>query len=190
MSVHKLTDQQGIYFITFTCYRWIPLIELTNGYDLVYNWFTVIENKGHCINAFVIMPNHLHCLLFFNEDEKSLNTLIGNGKRFMAYQIIERLKNTGSYALLKQLEDGVTHKDKIRGKKHSVWERAFDVKQCRTEEFVMQKLNYIHNNPCSGKWKLADSILHYPHSSAGFYISGKNGNYQVKDYRQFLNSDY
>ena len=29
----------GIYFITFTCYKWMPLIELTNSYDLVYNWF-------------------------------------------------------------------------------------------------------------------------------------------------------
>ncbi|MDQ3845244.1 MAG: hypothetical protein M3342_14710 [Bacteroidota bacterium] len=26
----------GLYFITFTCYGWLPLIQLTDGYDLVY----------------------------------------------------------------------------------------------------------------------------------------------------------
>jgi hypothetical protein len=28
-----------VLFITFACFRWLPLIALTNGYDLVYNWF-------------------------------------------------------------------------------------------------------------------------------------------------------
>ena len=33
--------------------------------------------------------------------------------------------------------------DKSHGKKHEVWKDAFDVKECRTENFIMQKLNYV-----------------------------------------------
>ena len=77
-------------------------------------------------------------------------------------------------------------KDKSRGKLHEVWKDSFDCKECRTENFIMQKLVYIHNNPCSGRWKLADDPLHYPYSSASFYISGKAGLYPVKDYRERL----
>ncbi|MBI5856471.1 MAG: hypothetical protein HZB42_02375 [Sphingobacteriales bacterium] len=31
---------RGLFFITFTCHKWLPLIEQTNSYDLVYNWFS------------------------------------------------------------------------------------------------------------------------------------------------------
>lgn len=186
MSLHKLTNQTGIYFVTFTCHKWLPLIELTKGYDLVYKWFDVLERSGYCLNAYVIMPNHLHFLLYYDGIGQSLNTVIGNGKRFMAYEIVNRLRIVGKTAILTELRQSVKGKDRVRGKKHEVWKRGFDIKECRTEEFIMQKLVYIHNNPCAGKWKLADDILRYPYSSASFYISGKKGNYEVKDYRNFM----
>ena len=84
----------GIFFITFTCHQWLPLIDKTNGYDIVYNWFDHLKSKGHYINGFVIMPNHVHALISFIDTKQCINTIIGNGKRFMAYEIIERLKKT------------------------------------------------------------------------------------------------
>jgi REP element-mobilizing transposase RayT len=190
MPVHKPVTEAGIYFLTFTCHEWLPLIQLTNGYDLVYNWFNVLSSKGHTVTGYVIMPNHLHMLLYFAGGRQSLNTLVGNGKRFMAYDIINRLENQNETALLAKLQQAVQPMDKSRGKKHEVWKDSFDVKQCRTEKFVLQKLHYIHNNPCSGKWKLADDPIHYFHSSASFYINGKQGGYAVKDYREFLNFEW
>jgi len=35
------------------------------------------------------MPNHVHALLYVPEMKKSLNIIIGNAKRFMAYEIIK-----------------------------------------------------------------------------------------------------
>ena len=34
---------------------------------------------------------------------------------------------------------------------------------------MIQKVNYIHRNPVSGKWKLVDDYRLYEHSSAGYY---------------------
>ena len=31
----------GIYFLTFTNYKWLHLFAITNSYDLVYNWFDI-----------------------------------------------------------------------------------------------------------------------------------------------------
>jgi len=28
--------EEGAFFITFTCHRWLNLIEITNSYDLIY----------------------------------------------------------------------------------------------------------------------------------------------------------
>jgi REP element-mobilizing transposase RayT len=92
MAIHKPVTQPGIYFITFTCYKWLPLIDMVNGYDLVYNWFDILLAKGHATTGYVIMPNHLHLLLHYSGGAQSLNTLVGNGKRFMAYDIVKRLE--------------------------------------------------------------------------------------------------
>jgi REP element-mobilizing transposase RayT len=188
MAIHRKITKPGIYFITFTNHAWIPLLQLSNGYDIVYNWFTILKEKKHNVTGFVIMPNHLHFLLYSSRNRQSLNTIIGNGKRFMAYEIVNRLKEAKLDTLLIKLQNDVKPKDKARGKIHEIWIDSFDAKECRTEKFILQKLNYIHNNPCSGKWQLATDPLHYPHSSASFYISGKAGIYKVTDYREFMRS--
>ena len=79
----------GTFFITFTCHNWLPLIDKVNGYDIVYSWFDHLKSKGHYINGYVIMPNHVHALFSFIETDQSINTIIGNGKRFMAYEIVK-----------------------------------------------------------------------------------------------------
>ena len=131
------------------------------------------------------MPNHLHLLLHYSGG-KSLNTVIGNGKRFMAYEIINLLEKKGEQTILKKLQVEVRSKDRSRGKKHEVWISSFDVKECRTEKFILQKLIYIHENPVRGKWKLCNTSLDYLHSSARFYLNGMQRLFEVKDYRDFV----
>ena len=186
MSIHNVVDRRGIYFITFTCHSWLPLIDITNSYELVYNWFDLITSKGHTVVGYVIMPNHIHLLLYFAGGKQSLNTIVGNGKRFMAYEIINRLTNMQDWKLLKRLSIAVKTKDQEKGQKHEVWEDSFDAKQCRTEKFILQKLNYIHWNPCTGKWKLAFKPYNYFHSSASFYELGKKHYPLLKDYRDVM----
>ena len=38
----------GIYSITFTCYNWLQLIDIVNGYDIVYRWFDLFWRKYEC----------------------------------------------------------------------------------------------------------------------------------------------
>ncbi|MCX6317832.1 MAG: hypothetical protein NTW29_11115 [Bacteroidetes bacterium] len=172
---------QGLYFITFTCYNWLPLLAQTDGYDLVYKWFDYLQTQNHSIVGYVIMPNHIHALIDFSESSKKLNTVVGDGKRFMAYEIIRRLKDRRETETLTLLEKVVSSKDRANGHRHEVWKDSFDWKYCKTEEFAYQKLSYIHNNPCKGKWNLAEDITKYEHSSARYYITGKHAGYRVRD---------
>ncbi len=120
------------------------------------------------------MPNHLHALIAFRNTDQSINTIVGNGKRFMAYEIIKRLNEKGETKLLHQLNLSVEVKDRERNKKHEVWEDSFDWKECRTHKFMKQKLDYIHDNPCRGKWNLVTDVTEYEHSSARFiYVVNK-----------------
>ena len=54
-----------IYFFTVTCYKWLPLFEITNFYDEIYKWFDILKTKRFKIIAFVIMPNHFHAIYMF-----------------------------------------------------------------------------------------------------------------------------
>jgi len=178
----KIIEPDGVFFITITCHQWLPLIEMTNGYDIVYNWFDHLKSKGHYINGYVIMPNHLHALIAFRNTGQSINTIVGNGKRFMAYEIIKRLERQNESELLHRLNLSVEAKDRERNKKHEIWEDSFDWKECRTHKFMKQKLDYMHDNPCRGKWNLVSDVTEYAHSSAKFYLCGEQGVYPVTSY--------
>ncbi len=127
------------------------------------------------------MPNHVHAMLSFVKTEQSINTIIGNGKRFMAYEIIRRLTEAEETELLSTLQNEIEEKRKANNKLHNVWELSFDWKECNSRKFIDQKLDYIHNNPCSGKWNLCDYPAEYMHSSARYYMEGIHTCYQVKN---------
>lgn len=128
------------------------------------------------------MPNHVHALIAFRNTGQLINTIVGNGKRFIAYEIIKRLTEQRDEKLLHRLHLSVEAKDKERNKKHEVWEDSFDWKECRTNKYMQQKLDYMHENPCKGKWNLATAPVEYAHSSAFFYITGEQGGYTVLNY--------
>jgi len=190
MTVRKaIAERNGLYFITITCARWLPLFQFTNGYDIVYTWFDYLKKNGHFIIGYVIMPNHFHCLIAFKKSPKNLNTVIGNGKRFMAYELVKRLQEKKEEFTLSQLASFVNNTDRKRGKKHEVFEPSFDAKECYNDNFIEQKLNYMHENPCRGKWLLAETADGYPHSSACFYLTGLQGSYPIKNYMELKDID-
>jgi len=126
------------------------------------------------------MPNHVHALLYFPEMPKSLNTVIGNAKRFLAYEIIKRLEKKKAIVLLDILHAGVKKRERKKGQIHKVFEDSFDAKECHSTEFILQKLEYIHRNPVSKKWQLVNDFADYEYSSAPFYEKG------IKKYKNLL----
>ncbi|WP_426671341.1 transposase [Mucilaginibacter sp. McL0603] len=180
---HQITD--STWFITFTCFNWIPLFDITQSYDLIYNWLKLIDSKYDIKTlAYVIMPNHIHLLLEFGNDQLHLNTIISNGKRFMAYAIIQRLVAGHNHAMLNTLALACSEKEKAKGQLHKVFEPSFDAKPIYSMDFLYQKLDYIHHNPVSGKWNLCNEFTDYLHSSASYYeLEKPNELINIVDYR-------
>jgi hypothetical protein len=95
------------------------------------------------------MPNPIHALIGFRQTQGvSINSMVGEGKRFMPYGIVKRLKIKGEEGILKKLIELVNTTDRKRGKIHEVFEPSFDWKECCDNKFIEKKLNYIHANPC------------------------------------------
>ncbi len=181
---YKHSDVYSMYFCTFTCYEWMHLFEMTNSYDIVYSWFNILKKGKIEVVGYVNMPNHVHCILYFPEAGFNLNKILSNGKRFMAYEIINRLENANDIRTLKTLQDALTDRERKKKQLHKVFKDSFDAKAIFSEKFLIQKLNYIHYNPVSGKWKLAPDFVSYEYSSASFYEKGIVKHFEPKHFKE------
>lgn len=79
------------------------------------------------------------------------------------------MEKAGNTTMLEKLSSLVTEREKKKGQQHKVFKDSLDAKAIITQKFLLQKVNYIHNNPVSGKWMLAKDFIAYEHSSASFY---------------------
>jgi putative transposase len=168
----KHGDDPLMYFCTFTCYDWLCLFEMVNGYDLVYKWFDAMKPINCHTVGYVIMPNHVHLILYFPEIGYDLNRILGNGKRLIAYEIINRLEKFKQNDTLNYLAEAVSQRERKKRQLHKVFTDSFDAKAIYSERFFNQKLNYIHKNPVRGKWQLVEDYTDYEHSSASYYERG------------------
>ena len=140
----EIPNDSGHFLITFTCFNWLHLIEITKSHDAVYHWFDYLKSKGHFITGYVILPNHVHATIAFTKTKKSINKIIGDGKRFIGYEIIKRLELQGERDILKRLQDAVNSSDKKKAKLHEVWEDSFE--SCpgfnREEGMLWQRIHF------------------------------------------------
>ena len=98
----------------------------------------------------------------------------------MAYEIVKKLEENKEDKLLDVLHGGVKKREAKKGQVHKVFEESFDAKECYSEEFIFQKLQYMHLNPVSKKWNLTNDFTQYEYSSASFYERG------IKKYENIL----
>ncbi len=177
---HSSFDQ--FYFVTFTCYKWLPLLEQSVIYDYLPKWVKEINKRGILVCGYVFMPNHIHFLVYVKEQSKGLNHVIGEAKRFLAYEIVSRLKQKKETELLEKLAAGVQKKELIKGKRHQVFRLSFDAKLVEGKVAIHDVLDYMHHNPVSGKWNLVSDYIDYEYSSARFYESQEHGKIKIYHY--------
>jgi len=90
MAVRNKTDfiANEIYYITFTILDWQHVFTSNKYCQLVCKWFDYAKNKyDNRIHGYVIMPNHIHVLMYISNKSPRISGLIQNAKRFMVYAI-------------------------------------------------------------------------------------------------------
>jgi putative transposase len=167
---NKINLHNEIYFITFTILGWRHVFITDKYRNLIYKWFAYMKEKyDNIIYGYVIIPNHIHLIIKITEKSTLPPVLIQNAKRFLAYQIVELLGEDNNTELLNYFASRARSK---YGARHKVFEDKYDSLVIQSEKLFLEKLNYIHNNPCQEKWKLADTPEDYKYSSAANYILG------------------
>jgi len=125
------------------------------------------------ILGYVVMPNHVH-LVLFPENEIHLGKVLKEIKARSGFRILTKWK-AGDRDFLAKLKAG-------RGRKalYSFWQpRGYD-HNCRTPEIVREKSRYCHANPV--KAGLVSGPGDWPWSSYGWYNGKRDGIVVVSEF--------
>ena len=169
---YKITEENGIYFVTSTVVEWIPIFTSRAYFDILIDSLKYCKaEKGLKLYAFVILDNHFHLIVSGDDLSRTLQSL----KRFTSRKIIEQLKLHNKHWLLNQLAYF-----KKRYKVEStfqVWQEGFHPQLILNEQMLVQKIDYIHNNAIERGF--VDAPEHWRYSSARNFILGDHSIIQL-----------
>ena len=132
--------------------------------------------------AFVIMPNHMHMIVKCIDEHTPMG-VVRDYKKLTSSLILRQYENEDNQAVLGFFRDAVKPG---QAQQHAVWQDDYQAKNIYTPDFLREKLEYIHNNPCQPHWQLAKMPETYIWSSAGYYLAARRALIPLSDAREFL----
>jgi len=168
---HRITED--IYFTTTTVVDWVDIFTRPRYKHVI------IESLRHCqqhkgleIYAWVLMSNHLHLIVSARGTDK-LSDILRDFKKYTSKEILRTLETDIQESrkewMLNRFEYAASNNKKI--KKYHFWQDGNDMQPVYTYDYLMQKLDYIHQNPVVGE--IVDKAENYRYSSATDYADGK-----------------
>jgi len=166
MPKHVFTGEGHYHYVTFSCLGRRKLLATPRAKQIVISVLDTLARRGRVrVAGFVIMPNHVHAVLGF-ENDKDLPVVMQTWKRLSAYYLRKLYTETRPDLLnyLKRARDG----EEVV----SFWQRRYYDFNLFSEEKLLEKLNYMHNNPV--RKGLVEQASDYQWSSAQWYNQGKS----------------
>ena len=190
MRKHWAREEQQVYFVTNTIVGWKNIFVTTRAIQLIIDsWKFFIDQKGAQFLAYTILPSHLHYIILMCNPAYGISSMQRDFKRYTARQIIKGLQgllekphplplplfNMSGFQRepAKLLLSHFREAGRIVNQTYRIWLADDQPKLIYTQEFFMQKLQYIHDNAV--KAKIVERAEDYPYSSAGYYQTGKEG---------------
>jgi putative transposase len=171
---YVIKDQFGTYFLTFQIVAWVDIFTRKRYRDIVVDAFNYcINHKQLQVHAWVIMSNHVHCIL--SSRNGSLSDTIRDFKRHTAKTILQSIQEEAEsrreWMLFQFKRAAQQH---VRNKEYQVWTHESHAVGIDPyiKDMGSSKLHYIHQNPVEAG--IVENAADYLYSSAVDY-AGKKG---------------
>ena len=161
-SRYKIYEITHPHFITCTILHWIPIFTRIETTNIIFDSLRYLQKDDNLkIYSYVILENHLH--LIASSDDLAMS--IRRFKSFTAKQILKYLQENNVKTILDQLAFyKKAHKTTAQ---YQLWQEGIQPKLIQDENTMIQKINYIHQNPV--KRGYVDDAIHWRYSSARDY---------------------
>jgi len=160
----RLEEGHHLFFVTTTVVDFIKiftsdeycqiLIQNLDFYRQIYN-FKII--------AYVIMPNHIH-LILWPQESRDLPKIMRDFKKYTSVEVrrlLENEKNSRILYLLRRSARG------YKNQKYKLWMDRYDRLAIYSAQVLSQKMEYIHYNPVRAR--LVKQGIDWKYSSARNY---------------------
>jgi putative transposase len=163
---YRFYSDGAIYFVTFTVVDWLPVFVSQAACRIIADSLNYChDRKGLRTNAYVIMPTHMHAVLFSQDFRaKSLKDALTDFRKFTGRQLSD-FCGTHMPACFANVLRETAPADRDR----RFWQPGLHPVQVQNEAFWKAKVDYLHENPCrKGLVRRQD---HWRYSSAAHALS-------------------
>ena len=174
MEHYRIVEGVGLYYVTFTVIDWLPVfIDETACKIVTHSLNFCIQNKSLRVNAYVIMPTHLHAILFDTDfNPQRLKSTLDDMRKFTGRKLLDHATNHLPKSFSEVFEE---HPGKDR--KRRFWQPTQHPVGIFSNEFWKQKMDYLHENPCRKGLPLRPEDWRF--SSARFWLTGETDEVQL-----------
>lgn len=166
MSYYRRANQSGgTYFFTVVTYRRQPFLCDDDVRMALRDAIERVRNRyDFQIDAWVLLPDHLHCIWTLPDGDADFSTRWSRIKRHVTQCCGHRIAR----------QDWMTRSKRIH-RESTLWQRRFWEHQIRDEKDFRAHVDYIHYNPV--KHGYAKRAVDWPYSSFHRYV--KEGVYEM-----------
>jgi REP element-mobilizing transposase RayT len=176
MERYRITSGVGVYYVTFTVVEWLPVFINEDVCKIITDSLNFcISNRSLGVNAYVIMPTHLHLILFDVEfDTERLKHTLDDMRKFTGRQLLDYSANHLPKSFTEEFHE---HAGKDRERRF--WQPTQHPVGIISEGFWKQKMDYLHYNPC--RKGLVFRAEDWRFSSARYWAMSEPNDVQLSD---------
>ncbi len=180
---YKFHNPSAAYFVSFATVYWIDVFTRETYFKVLADSVSYCrKNKGMALFAYCFMPSHVHFI--FRADNENPTSLLRDFKKFTANKmlkaIIEHPQESRKEWLLELFAKAGKSNCDIT--KYQFWQHHNKPIELWSAPVIIQKLEYIHNNPVQAGF--VEQPTDWKYSSAKNYAKD-NPAFEI-DYIGFL----
>lgn len=166
----------NVHELTFSCFKNQDFLKD----ERFCRWFLDSLDKARIkysfkLLAYVIMPNHVHLLIYPMEENYDTSKILSGIKVSLSRKVVNLARNTRS-SLLKRMSHGNTSGLPV----YRFWQRGggYD-RNLVSKKAILDSIEYMHNNPV--RKGLVNSPEDWVWSSAGYYAGSDDNPIKIDD---------
>jgi len=166
MERYQIRTEGAVYYVTFSVVQWLPVFISEAACRIVTNSLNFChERKGLRTNAFVIMPTHVHAIVFHRDfDAATLASVVTDFRKFTGRQLSDHCAQH-----LPACFSDVLRESAGDDRERRFWRPTRHPEVLESEPFWRQKLDYLHENPV--RKGLVRRAADWRFSSAGYWLT-------------------
>lgn len=160
-GLKRIYGQGHLHFITFSCYRRLPLLRSARARNLFVRVLDQVRREyGFRLVGYVVMPEHVHLLI--SEPARGTPSTVLKMLKQRVSRLLRRKPRRRTSTLQRSFQFASSI-DRLP----QFWQKRFYDFNVWSRKKKVEKLGYMHANPL--KRELADDPRQWPWSSYAFY---------------------